>query len=288
MSEALITNSTEVEFKSPEKMDGRITTRNAAIEDIPELVDVDIKSFSKVYVGYEKTEDELREELTEKFTNRFELVGGKWIKVAERDGKIVGFIMSCPTSKDPMTFTSWEESTDNGTLNSTYDPEGENLYIVSLSVLRAGSVDLAQNMLFGNLLSEFVKENMNIAYFESRLPGLKVWVLKQCRVNKLDFNSLTKDQLDTYANEYFHLTKEKDGKEVPYDRLLEIYDSAGCKFVDVYADAYQDEPSLNYGVLGVFENPMPEKVRNSKTVRKLASFVMKQAAKSNYLMEKYW
>jgi len=266
----------------------KITTRSAEMHDVPTMVDIDMRAFASVYGGYDKSEDELRDELTQKFTNRMELVGGHYIKIAERDGEMVGFIACCPTSENPENFRSWEDSTDNGTLNGTYDPNGKNLYIVSLSMLSKGSAELAQNMLFGSMLSELVNGDFDLAYFESRVPGLRRWMRAEARRSGLEFKCLSEDQKDAYALQYFNLKKEKNGKMVPKDKLLEIYDSAGCRFVDIYKDAYQDELSMNYGVLAIFDNPMPERARKIPVVRKMASLAIRQAAKSNYLMEKYF
>jgi hypothetical protein len=251
-----------------------------------------MRSFASVYAGYEKSEEELKYELTEKFYNRYDIIGSRWIKVAEKQGEVVGFMMSCPTNKQPENFTSWEDATDDGMLTSTYDSNGKNLYIVSLSMLPQGSAELGQNMLYGNLLVDFLKEDFELAYFESRVPNFRTWVKKQCRINSIDFNGLTEDDLDIFAQEYFCLKKiNKDGKEVPYDKLLEIYHSAGCRFINIYRDAYRDVPSLNYGVLGVFDNPfkklpMGDTLRKSGTIRAIAALAVQQASKSNYLMGK--
>ena len=266
----------------------QIITRSADMSDVVNMVDVDLRAFSSVYGGYDKNEDELRAELTQKFANRIELVGGQYIKVAERDGEMVGFIACCPTSEDPEDFRSWEKTTDNGTLNETYDPNGKNLYIVSLSMIPRGSSELAQNMLFGSILSELVKGDFDLAYFESRVPGLRRWMRSEARRTGQDFQNLNDEQKDAYALQYFNLKKEKNGKMVPKDKLLEIYDSAGCRFVDIYKYAYQDELSMNYGVLAIFDNPMPERARRIPIVRTMASLAIRQAAKSNYLMEKYF
>lgn len=280
-------NNSELALAGPERV-AKITTRSAEMADVEEMVNIDLKAFSSVYSNYGKDEDELRAELREKFTHRMELVGGQFIKVAERDGEMVGFIACCPTSENPENFRSWEESTNNGTLNGTYDPDGKNLYIVSLSMIAKGSAELAQNMLFGNILSELVKGDFDLAYFESRVPGLRRWMRNQSKILGLEFSSLTDSQKDEFARQYFMLKKEKDGKLVPKDKLLEIYDSAGCRFVDIYRDAYQDELSMNYGVLAIFDNPMPERARKIPVVRKLASVAIAGAAKSNYLMGKYF
>ena len=293
MTEVLYSPTSERFLQDTKEMArGKITTRNATIDDIPTLVDVDMRSFATVYSGYNQSEEELRAELTEKFQHRYETVGSRWIKVAEKNGNIVGFMMSCPTDKQPDNFTSWEDATDNGMLTNTYNPKGKNLYIVSLSMLPQGSAELGQNMLYGNLLVDFLKEDFDLAYFESRVPNFRTWVKKQCRINAIDFSELGDEDLDVFAKEYFHLTKtDKEGKIVPYDKLLEIYHNAGCRFVDIYRDAYNDIPSMNYGVLGIFDNPfkkvpMGETLRSSTAIRSVAAFAVQQAAKSNYLMGK--
>jgi hypothetical protein len=197
--------------------------------------------------------------------------------------------MSCPTSKDPNDFSSWEESTDNGTLRSTYDPKGKNAYIVSLSMLASGSAQLGQNMLFGSMLAEFIKEGMNIAYFESRVPGFRTWVKKYCRENGEKLEDLNSFQLNQLAQEYFVLRRVKEnGETVPYDRLLALYQSNGCKFLGIYPNAYQDEQSLNYGVLCVYENPIPRNIRKSPILRGIASVAIRKAAKSHKLMKNYF
>ena len=238
----------------------KLTIRRATIDDVEELVDVDIRAFNAVYKDYDVPEDEWRASLIEKFRGRLEKIDNDWCQVLENHGKIVGFIMACPTSKKPEEFTSWEEITDNGTLETMFDPKGKNIYVVSLSVLPEGSLSGGQNMLIANVIGKFIKEGYDQGFFESRLPGLRNWVKRQSKKRNQDFTSLTKEQLDDYANEYFRTTKNIDGKEVPQDRLLRLYASVGCEFVKLVPDAYQDGQSLNYGVMCAYKNPIPKKL----------------------------
>ncbi|MCA9343204.1 hypothetical protein KC950_04305, partial [Candidatus Saccharibacteria bacterium] len=225
-----------------------VKTRPATPEDIDELVDVDIEAFSSVYQDYDISLDEWRSGLIQKFHGRLSKVSGEWMRVFEKEGKIAGFITSCPTSKTPEDFVNWEDTTDNGTLDSTFDQDGENVYVVSLSMLAEGSSIKGQNMLFGDQIGKFISEQYKRAFFESRMPGFRRWLMSECRTEGLNFDALSSEEKDSYAEKYFNLTTEIDGKQVPKDRLLRMYDSVGCKLIKVVPDAYQDKPSLNYGV----------------------------------------
>ncbi len=260
--------------------------RPARLEDIDTLVDIDIRSFDSVYKDYDQPTEELRAELIQKFTRRFELLGGDWMQVVERDGKIVGFMTCCPTSKTPEEFESWEKTTDDGTLETTFDPEGENVYIVSLAMLPEGSRLQGQNMLFANQIGKMIKENYKRAFFESRLPGMRSWVQKTCVERELGLNILDVEEIDLLAKEYYGMTTEIKGKQKPQDRLIRLYTDAGCSFVKLVPNAYRDEPSMNYGAVGVFENPLPGALANNRFARNVVGTAIRIASQSHTLMQK--
>jgi hypothetical protein len=257
-------------------------TREAIREDIDTLVDVDIRAFGSVYKDYDVDPITWRNELRQKFAGRLEKIRD-WTEVFEKDGEILGFMTSCPTSKTPESFISWEQTTDNGTLETTYDPDGENVYVVSLSMLHEGSAIKGQNMLFAKQMGKFIAGQYKQAFFESRLPGLRAWVELQCEDRGTNIDSLSREETNVLAQEYFSLTKTVKGKEVPYDRLLRVYDAVGCKFIKVLPDAYQDKPSMNYGAMCVFDNPLPEALRKSKFVSKVAGGVLGVISRSPWL-----
>jgi hypothetical protein len=265
--------------------------RQATMADIPNIVDVDLRAFDSVYSNYDENPEALRRELTEKFTGRLEKVGGKWMPVLERDGEIVGFMTCCPTSKKPEDFKSWEDTTDNGTLETTYDPKGENVYVVTLSVLPAGSA--AKDRLFVDQMSQMFKSGQKTAFFESRLPGLRNYAKKKARYFGLELDYVEPRQLDNIADEYFNLKTKIKGKDVPYDRLLRLYDRIGCKFIKVVPNAYKDEPSLDYGVVCTYDGNeffdgslLPVKIPDNMLTRKSLSAIMKMASKSQTLTSK--
>lgn len=254
--------------------------RPATFDDVETLVDVDMTAFEEVYDKYEKPHDVLRQELIVKFTDRLHKVGGRWVTVSEKDGEIGGFMMSCPTNKTPEEFVSWEKTTDDGTLATTYDPKGKNVYVVSLSML-SGKGEEARNMLFARQIGTFIKGGHQRAFFESRMPDLRGWVEAQ----GLDPEAMGDAQRTALATEYYGLTVERKGKEVPYDHLMRIYHRAGCKFVKLVPDAYQDAESLNFGAVAIYENPLPAALRKNRIARTVAGTAVQVASRSPKLMK---
>jgi hypothetical protein len=266
--------------------------RQSTREDIDAMVEIDMSAFSKVYAGYETTEDEQREHLREMFNGRFDMIGGKWMPVVTQrneagEDEVVGFMHCCPTSKDPTGFVSWEETTNNGKLDTLYDPEGNNVYVVSLSMDPKVKGQRGQNSLFMQQIGTFIGEGMDTAFFESRMPGFRGWVERRCAKDGSDIETLEDTEKVTLAEEYFSSTRvNRNGKEVPLDSLLKVYAGAGCNLLQVLPDAYKDEPSMNFGVLCTFENPLPDWARKSRLLSGAVGGVMKLAAKSSWITRK--
>jgi hypothetical protein len=283
---AVLSADIEVGAKPERERVPDFKVREAALADIPEIVDVDMKSFAKVYKEYGETEDELRDRLTTNFEGRFNLVGGYWMPVLEKDGKIVGFMTSCPTSKDPEDFKSWEETTDNGTLHNTYNPDGRNVYVVTLSVLPEGTP--GKDMLYANQIGKMLEGPYDKGFFESRMPGFRLWAVRKARESGTRLNALSEEERNAYAEEYFttKITDEK-GKQVPLDPLLRLYERIGCKLLKVVPDAYEDAPSMNYGVVCVYDgeklfdgSDLPVALPDNKLTRKLFGKLLQHASRS--------
>lgn len=271
--------------------EAKFTVRNATEEDIPTLVDIDLRSFKGVYQGYEGGVELQREDLTKKFMNRFDLLGGEWMPVVTQkdeigEDEIVGFMVSCPTNKKPSEFVSWEETTDDGSLNSLYDPNGKYAYVVTLSMDPSVRGQRGQNSLFLDQIAKIVKHGIDTAFFESRMPGLRKWVDSKAQERHFDVDSLNESQKMSLAQEYFGLTRERKGKAVPYDPLLKVYAGVGCNFLSVMPDAYQDDESMNFGVLCTYEPPLPQFVKRSPALRRVVSGAIGLAGKSSWLSRK--
>jgi hypothetical protein len=265
----------------------RLNRRTARPEDLETLVDIDMWAFGSVYRDYDIDNESLRAELKDKFADRLEKLGSG-IQLVEIDERVCGFITSCPTSKEPNTFKSWEDTTDNGTLETTYDPHGDYLYIVTLSMVSKGSAEKAQNMLVTHAIGKLVSEGYKQAYFESRMPGLRSWVKRQCREQGLDINQLKDEQKDLFANTYFGLATHVNGKEVPKDVLLRMYKAIGCNLIKVVPNAYKDKPSMDYGVVCTFDNPLPEFLRKNRVASKLVGGLIKLVSKSSMITERLY
>lgn len=260
------------------------SVRPAKLDDVPGLVDIDMASFSSVYIDYLENSASLRSDLEEKFAHRLQLLGGDWTSVLERKGRPVGLMTSCPTSKEPESFISWEDTTDNGTLDTTYDPNGKNEYVVTLSVLPEGSQ--AKGMLFAHQIGQGLKAGFEQAFFESRVPGLYEWMKDEASQSELDFNSLSQEQVHSFAERYFGLTRNINGLEVPYDRLLRLYKELGCNLLKLVPNAYKDTPSMNYGVLCTYNFPdqlgevIPSRLARQRSIRWMAGMALRSAAHS--------
>lgn len=248
--------------------------------DLPEIVDIDLRTFNKVYQGYDRDLRSMRDELLDKFAKRFDNIGGKSTPVVLNRGKIVGFMMGCQTHREPQDFTTWEEMTDNGTLQSTYSAEGRNIYIATLSIVPEHSSTAAKSMLFTAQVARIILNDADQAFFESRLPGLRSWAERHCRRRGVRLGELSGVETTALAQTYLNLTHTLNGRTVPYDRLLRIYHEAGCKFVKLVAGAYQDHPSMDYGVLTVFPNPLPSWARRRRVVRNLIGGSLRLIAQS--------
>lgn len=95
----------------------------------------------------------------------------KWFWAAGHK-RIVGYIILQPTSLVPEQCDSWNHATDHGCLKSTFNEEGESVYIVSLAVhpkAPRGSSEL----LVHAALVEWASSNKPFLMFCSRIPGFR-------------------------------------------------------------------------------------------------------------------
>jgi hypothetical protein len=267
------------------KTEKDFSLRPATGDDMSALVSADMQAFRSVYKFQDMSEDELAADLLTKFEGRYEKLGGFWMQVLENQGKIVGSITACPTRKTPEDFTSWEDTTDNGTLETTYDPDGKKLYVVSLSVLPEASAVNGQDMLMANIIGKIIGGDYQ-AYFESRMPGLKKWMLNQCRADGVKLADVSPEDIQAYSEKYYTSTIEVEGKARSIDPLLRMYQEIGCKIVKLVPDAYQDTLSMNYGAVCVYDSPLPTLVKSIPFVRRAIGSSISAVSHSNYLTRK--
>jgi hypothetical protein len=98
--------------------------------------------------------------------------------------------------------------------------------------------------------------------------------------------SLTEAERYDFAESYFRSTRDVKGKQAPLDPLLRIYDQIGCTFLRVFPDAYEDAKSMNFGVVGVWRNPVPRALRKNFLVRKVVGGAFCTLSRSHRLTGK--
>lgn len=251
--------------------------REATIDDVDRLVEVEFETFQDVYEVHPSTPEEVRSMIT----TRLGVVQDLMI-VGEVDGVIEG-VMACQrTNLKTYEVKSWEETTNNGTLIGTHVPDGRNFYIVNLAVTNKGSEHNLSDQLIALMISKFVEARGEEAHLLSRIPQFAEWVEEQ----GVDFGELSEAEQDALAEQYVGTTKIVEGKERLYDGVLQRYVDAGVKPVAVLRDAYADPCSLNYEVLCVYENFLPKMLKNSRAVSLVAGRAIRYAANHPAIMDK--
>ena len=102
------------------------TIRPAVIADLPVLSQLEREAYG--WIGEEAIAP------PQLIAHRIELLNGgqvPWFWVMERSGELVAWQVLQPTSVDPYTYGSWAEATDQGRLQTTFDPSGHNVYFVA-------------------------------------------------------------------------------------------------------------------------------------------------------------
>ena len=155
-------------------------------------------------------------------------------------------IVDIQTSKDWPTlmsladkFVSWEDSTDHGTLEKTYDDNGKYVYGVALTVGNNGhGLGLSDHLLV-HAAPKLISGNKKYIYFSGRMPGF-------CKYkNKMK------------PGDYYNATTIIKDKKVALDPQIRMYESFGLKKVRLVKDGFVgDKESANYGVVFKANNPL--------------------------------
>lgn len=171
-----------------------------------------------------------------KFESRMEVFPRGFI-VAFKNGEIKGFTTSQIVSYDPDTKKTWDELTDNGTLRGTHNPNGDSLYVSSVAVGK----DAQGKGLGGDLVDAqkvMVKElGLKRLFLGARIPGYDEY----CKANG-----------DISVENYLDLKNEKGE---PIDPEIRFYSRQGLHPAKIIPEFEPDDPSRNYGVVMVWENP---------------------------------
>lgn len=235
-----------------------VSVRHATDEDILGMLKIERSRYSELY----DNDNEALAKVEERFRRRIR-VAQTWMWVALINEEVVGFITGQPTNSEPADFVSWEESTDNGTLQKTFVEDGMNVYVVNLDVSRTATKMNAQYMLMAQLGAKAIRLGKDKVIFESRMPGFREYTMQEIGLSLDDWKKLSPEEKMKRASAYSKLTIDMDGKKVLKDRLLKFYDSGGFKLEKVFANAFKDPESLDFGMLCTGANPIPKWLRFS-------------------------
>ena len=246
--------------------------RTAKLKDIDRLAEIDIKLYKRAYGSDLPNKSEVYEMLKQRYLNNPD-----WMFVAEVDNQIEGFVSAFPTNKPLQSFTSWEDSTANGTLKDRIDPKGKYLYITNMTI-NSEAVKLgAEEMLLGKLLAKGIAYGVEYGYFVSRMPSFKRWAIK----NNIDLEDSQK--LNQAALEYSQL-RRNNGKLK--DPELRMYESLGYSLEKLVPNGFSDEASLNFGVVCRVDNPVKNRFTDVMPVRKSIGYVLNKLSNYPKIMEK--
>ncbi|HEY0965023.1 MAG TPA: hypothetical protein VGE13_00910 [Candidatus Saccharimonadales bacterium] len=251
--------------------------REAKPEDIARLVEIDMECFQDVYEQNPKSADDIHEMLALR-----QGIAGNLMVVGEIDGQIEGFMTCLRTDKDHTQITSWEETTNDGTLIDVHQPDGKNFYIVNLTTTGKGSEHNLSDQLIARLFGRLLEAQVEKAYLLSRIPQFSQWTAAR----QINFEDLSEDEQDLLAETYTQATKIVDGKECFYDGMLRRYAESGAKPVAVLRDGYGDPASHDYSVLCVFENPLPDVLKKNHTLSVVAGYVVRRVANHPKIIER--
>lgn len=252
--------------------------RLATIDDLNALVELDLRAFRHVYRHYELTEAEMAERMERQIRRRLEMAP-EWCVVLERDGVLLGSLMTWPSSIPPEEFSSWEASTDGGEL-LVLDSDTPWIYGVSLASLPAGGPDVAEQLMLYGAGHLLIGGGRDLCFFEARMPGLRRWARARLGDEGLTLDEVDDDIINRLAEYYYADRINVDGELVRRDPELRMYEAAGVRFERAVPAAYADYASLDYGVLALIDNPVPVAFRQNKTVKRSISALLHWVAQT--------
>lgn len=216
-----------------------VQIRPAIVNDIDGIMDVEKQTFEPIGLGATASKATMIDRIVLcNETYRQSDSDPRWFWIAEQDGNILGYLILQPTNLFPPQCTSWNQATDNGTLQETFNYTGSNIYVVSFAALEkapAGVSPLLAHAGFVQWLNSRKKHFM----FCSRMPGFRE------RHRKSGIN----------AHEYWRLTR-KDGS--PQDGMLHLYweMTGGARPLCLLKEGFAvDKDSGGHGVLFAANDP---------------------------------
>ena len=171
-----------------------------------------------------------------------------WIKtfpegllLAMQDDRVVGHVYAQICYFDPWDVgnnKNWHEATDGGYTIRTHNPDGNTLYIVSISAVGSGAGKLMINCLL-RLSKNLNKQFVGVC----RIPGLRR------HARKIGRAELTKEEVMEYvAIVRDTIQRRRKGQSKLFDPVLSIFLSVkNSEYCRVIENFITDSASLNWG-----------------------------------------
>lgn len=174
----------------------------------------------------------------EKFASRLRVFPEGFVAL-KIDGTIKAVTTSqrCDYNPDDTTDHTWDDFTDSGMIEKTYNASGNALYVVSVGV--AG--DAQGHGLGARLVEEQKKvaEKIGVGYLflGARIPGYASYVKQHGEISVEDY------------------LKQTTSKGEPIDPEIRFYQRQGLRPARVISNFEPDDQSLDYGVVMVWQVP---------------------------------
>lgn len=258
--------------KSEQSVAPRVKVRPARLDDMERLSEIDLLLFEKAYGQELPEKEEIKDMLTRRFLNNPD-----WMFVSEVNGEIEGFVTAFRTNVPFEEFVSWEKSTANGTLDGKVDPNGRYVYVANMTI-KHEAVELgAEDMLLANLFANGIHDGVEYGYFVARMPYFKRWLQAE------GHNPGSREELNALAEQYMELRDEKGKRQ---DKQLKMYESYGFQLKRLVAKAFEDDASMDYGVVFKANVPPTDALKKIKPVRVAMGAALRQVAKHPKLLQK--
>jgi len=211
-----------------------ICIRPATKDDVTDIMIVEENTFGVIGTETMATDETMVERIV--LCNAEE---PGWFLVAIFKGEVVGYMVLQPTNVTPDECTSWSAATDNGTLKSTFDNEGNNIYVVSLGVLSSAPCGTSELLVHASFV-RWLHSRKSLYIFCSRMPGFA-----------------TAQTKSGCSPEDYWRRKNPDGG--PTDWMLREYwrMTGGVKPLRLLLNGFQaDKESGGHGVLFAARDPL--------------------------------
>ena len=170
--------------------------------------------------------------------------------VAGMEGKIEGVVVvQTINSTSIPDISSWSETTDDGYIRNSHDPQGNTLYGVNLSVSPQTQSRVAVALLEA-VDKLAIKLDFKQIVLGGRIPRFARYLKHYCQKNGISV--ISDEERDKIADHYIRATTRKGH---PLDPEINFYQKVGTKIIKLLLNYFKDPESLDYGVLLIWLNP---------------------------------